>query len=66
MYMLVTRDLNAGQNRGNKIRKRIILKCVTDQVFGKDSNRANFFQEKIKRRLNYGNACYHFLFNLLL
>jgi hypothetical protein len=30
-----------------------------------DSNKLNFIQEEIKRRLNSGNACYHSVQNLL-
>jgi hypothetical protein len=28
-------------------------------LFGDDSNKPKFIQDKIKRRLNSGNACYH-------
>jgi hypothetical protein len=44
---------------------QIILKCVTVQIFGDDSNKPKFDSEEIKRRLNSGNACYHSVQSLL-
>jgi hypothetical protein len=41
-YMFVSQDQNADQNREIKNRKHIILKCVTVQVFGNDSNKSKF------------------------
>jgi hypothetical protein len=42
-YMLVSRDQNAVQNREIKLRKQIIWKCVTVQVFGNDDNKSKFY-----------------------
>jgi hypothetical protein len=35
------------------------------KYFGMAVTNQNFIHEKIKRRLNYGNACYHSVQNLL-
>jgi hypothetical protein len=62
-YMLLSRHQNAGQDRDIKIANRSFENVsryfettVTDQ---------NLIQEKIKRKLNCGNACYHSVQNLL-
>jgi hypothetical protein len=43
-YMFLSHHQNAG-------------KCVTDKIFGNDSNKSKFDLREIKRRLNFGNAC---------
>jgi hypothetical protein len=40
--MLVSHDQNAGQNQDIEIRKQIIWKCVTVQVFRNDRNNSKF------------------------
>jgi hypothetical protein len=52
-YILLSLHQNAGQNHG------------TVQIFGKDDTNQSLIQEEIKRRLNFGNACYHSVQNLL-
>jgi hypothetical protein len=58
--MLLSRHQNVGQNRDVKI----VRKCVTVQIFGTTVTNQNLIQ-KIKRRLNSGNACYHSVQNHL-
>jgi hypothetical protein len=57
-YMLLSRHQNVGQNWDIKTANRSFEKCVT-------VTNQNLIQEKIKRRLNFGNACYHSVQNLL-
>jgi hypothetical protein len=63
-YMLLSRQQNVGQNWDMKITNRS-FENVTVQIFGDDSNRSNLIQEEIKRRLNFGYACYHLVQNRL-
>jgi hypothetical protein len=56
-YMLLSHHQNVGQNRDIKLANRSFENVsVTNQ---------NLIQEKIKRRLISGNACYHSVQNLL-
>jgi polyribonucleotide nucleotidyltransferase len=64
-YWLVSHHQNAGKNHDIKIANRLFEKCVTVQIFGQNSNKPNLSQEEIKRRLNFGNACYHSVQNHL-
>jgi hypothetical protein len=61
----VSLDQNADKNRDIKIGYISFEKYVTVQVFGNDSNKSKFDSREIKRRLNYCNACYHSVQNLL-
>jgi hypothetical protein len=54
------------EQSGHKNSKQIIWKCVTVQIFEDDSNKSKFDSGEIKRRLNYGKACYHSVQNLVL
>jgi hypothetical protein len=64
-YMLVSRDQNASQIREIKIGNRSFENVSQFKYLGKIVTNENLIQEEIKRRLNYGNACYHSVQNLL-
>jgi hypothetical protein len=64
-YMLVPRDLNAGQNRDIKIGNRSFENMSPFKYLGTTVTNQNLIQEEIKRRLNSGNAYYHSVQNLL-
>jgi hypothetical protein len=64
-YMLVSRDQNSGQNRDIEIGNRSFENVSQFKYFGTTVTNENLVQEKIKRRLNSGNACYHSVENLL-
>jgi hypothetical protein len=64
-YMLLSHHQNARQNHAiktanisfeNMAQIKYLRMSVTDQ---------NLIQEEIKRRMNYGNACYHSVHKLL-
>jgi hypothetical protein len=59
-YMLLYQHQTAYQNWNTKIANRSPFK-----YFGMTVTNKNLIQEEIKRRLNYGNACYHSVQNLL-
>jgi hypothetical protein len=63
--MLVSRDQNAGQNRGIKIGNRSFENVTQFKYLGTTVTNQNLIQEEIKRILNSGNACYHSVQNLL-
>jgi hypothetical protein len=65
MYMLVSRDQNAGQNREIKIGNRSFKNVSQFKYLATAVTNQNLIQEKIKRRLNCGNACYHSVQNRL-
>jgi hypothetical protein len=58
-YVLVSWDQNAGQNRKIKIRNRSFENVSPLKNLGTTVTNQNLIQEKIKRRLNSGNVCYH-------
>jgi hypothetical protein len=64
-FMLVSRDQNAGQNRGIKIENRSFENVSQFEYLGTTVTNQNLIQEVIKRTLNSGNACYHSVQNLL-
>jgi ABC-type siderophore export system fused ATPase/permease subunit len=64
-YMLVSLDENAGQNREIKIGNRSFENVSQFKYLGTTVTNQHLIQEKIKRRLNSGNACYHSFQNLL-
>jgi hypothetical protein len=64
-YMFASRDQNAGQNREIKIGNRSFENVSQFKYLGKTETNQNLIQEKIKMRLNSGNACYHSVQNLL-
>jgi hypothetical protein len=63
--MLVSRDQNAGQNRGIKIGNRSFENVSQFKYLGTTVTNRNIIQKEIKRRLNSGIASYHSVQNLL-
>jgi hypothetical protein len=63
--MLLSRHQNAGQNWDIKIANRLYENISQFKYLGTTVTNQNLIQEKIKRRLNSGNACYHSVQNLL-
>jgi hypothetical protein len=64
-YMLLSRHQNAEQNHNIKIGNRCFENVAQFRYLGTTITNQNLIQEKIKRRLNSGNACYHSVQNLL-
>jgi hypothetical protein len=63
--MLLSHHQNAGQNRDIKV-ANISFEILTQfKYLGTAIKNQNLVQEKIKSRLNLGNACYHSVQNLL-
>jgi hypothetical protein len=60
----VSRHQNAGQSYDIKIANRCFENVAKFRYLGTITNQ-NLIQEKIKRRLNSSNACYHSVQNLL-
>jgi hypothetical protein len=56
---------NAEQNRHIKIANRSFQNMSQFKCLGTTVRNQNFVLEKIKRRLNFGNACCHSVQNLL-
>jgi hypothetical protein len=57
--MLLSLHQNAGQNHDIKIANRSFENVTQIQYFETTVTTQNLIQEKIKRRQNLGNACYH-------
>jgi hypothetical protein len=57
--MLLSRHRNAGQNRVIKITTRAFENMSWFRYLGMTVTGQTLIQEKIKRRLDSGNACYH-------
>jgi hypothetical protein len=64
-YMLLFRQQNVGQNRDIQIANRSFENVSHFKYLGMTVTNQNFILEKIKERLNSGNACYHSVQNLL-
>jgi hypothetical protein len=64
-YMFLSRHQNSGQNHDIKIANRSFVNVVQFKYSGTTVTNQNLIQEKIKLRLNSGNACYHSVPNLL-
>jgi hypothetical protein len=64
-YMLLSRHQDVGQNRDIRIANRSFENVSQFKYLGTTVTNQNLIQEKIKRRLNSGNACYHSVQNLL-
>jgi hypothetical protein len=62
---LLSRHQSAGQNWDTEIANRLSENVSKLKKLGKTVANKNVIQEKIKRRLNFGNACYHSVNNLL-
>jgi hypothetical protein len=63
--MLLSRHHNAGQNHDIKIANRCFENVAQFKYLGMTVSNQNLIMEKLKRRLNLGNACYHSVQNLL-
>jgi hypothetical protein len=63
--MLLSRDQNSGQNHDIKIANRFFENVAQFKYLGMTVTNQNLIQEKIKRRLYLGNACYHSVQNLM-
>jgi UDP-N-acetylglucosamine 2-epimerase len=63
-YLLLSHHRNAGQNHDIKISNRSFENVAQIKYFGTTVTNQNLIQEKIKRTLNSGNACYHSVQNL--
>jgi ribosomal protein S2 len=64
-YMLLSRHQNVGRNQDIKIANRSFQNVSQFKYLGTTLTNQNFIQEKIKRRLDSGNACYHSVQNRL-
>jgi hypothetical protein len=64
-YMLLSRHQNVGRNRDIKIANRSFGNVSQFKYLAVTVINQNLMQEKIKKRLNSGNACYHSVQNLL-
>jgi hypothetical protein len=63
--MLLSRHQNAGQNHDIKIANRSFENVVQFRYVGMTVTNQDLIQEEIKRRLDFGNACYHSVWNIL-
>jgi hypothetical protein len=63
--MLLARHQNAGKNRDIRTANRSFENVSQFKHFGTTVTNQNQIQEEIKRRLNFGNACYYSVENIL-
>jgi hypothetical protein len=63
--MLLYRHQNVGQSQDIKIAKRSFGNVSQFKYLRTTMTNENLIQEEIKRRLNYCNACYHSIQDLL-
>jgi hypothetical protein len=63
--MVMSRDQDAGQNRGMKTDNSSIERVEEFIYLGTMLTNQNSIQEEIKNRLKSGNACYYSVQNLL-
>jgi hypothetical protein len=64
--MLMSHHQNAGQNYNIKIVNRCFENVPKFRYMGTTITNQNLIQGEIKRRLNWGNACYHSAQNLAM
>jgi hypothetical protein len=64
-YMSLSRRRDARQNHDIKIANRCFESVAAFKYLGTILTNQTVIQEKIKRRLNSGNACYHSVQNIL-
>jgi hypothetical protein len=63
--MLLSHHQNAGQTHDTMMANRCFGYVAQFKYSGTTETNQNLIQEKIKRRLNLGDACYHSAQNLL-
>jgi hypothetical protein len=61
----MSRHQTAGQNRSTKVANKTFENVANFKYLGTTITNQNCFHEKIKSRLNSGNACYHAVQNHL-
>jgi hypothetical protein len=64
-YMVMSRDQNAGQGSNIQIGNKSFETLKEFEHLGTNVTNQNSIHEEIKSRLKSGNACYHFVQNLL-
>jgi hypothetical protein len=62
---ILSRHQNTSLNHNIKIGGRSFESVAQFKYLGTTGRNQNLIQEEIKRRLNFGNACYHSVQNLL-
>ena len=65
MYMVMSRDQNAGRNHSVRINNSTFERVEEFKYLGTTLTNQNSTGEEIKSRLMLGNACYHSVQNLL-
>ena len=63
-YMVMSRDLNAGQNHSVRFDNSTFERVDEFKYLGTTLTNKNSIAEEIKSRLGSGNACYHSVQNL--
>jgi hypothetical protein len=65
MYMVMSRDQNAGINHSIKLDNKSFERVEQLKYLGTTLINLSSIQEEIKNRLKSGNACYHSMQDLL-
>ena len=65
MYMIMSRDQNAGRSYSMKIDNSSIERVEEFKYLGTTLTNKNCIQEEIRSRLKLGNACYYSVENIL-
>jgi len=65
LYIVVSRDQNAGRSHSMKIDNSSIERVEEFKYLGATLTSKNSIQEEIRSRLKVGNACYYSVQNLL-